>query len=155
IDATASMGSPIANLRDSLSGTIIPAVKRLAPRDAWFGVGAIEDFPVDPYGNVDSMGRVDDQPFILISPMTADVPAAQAAVERLLRPEFLPYITAPRGYGQDQPEAILEALYQVATGDGLTGVANVPAHKGKGKGKGGVELREGAQPIVVAVSDAP
>jgi hypothetical protein len=75
-------------------------------------------------------------------------------VEKLILPEFLPYIVAPRGAGGDQPEAILEALYQVATGAGLDGPGGtrVPAHVG---GKGGVGFREGAQPIVVAISDAP
>jgi hypothetical protein len=156
IDATSSMGAPIANLRASLQDSIIPAVKRLAPRDAWFGVGAIEDFPVAPYGVANGHpGAVDDQPFILITPMTADVAAAQAGVTGLLRQDLLPTLESPRGFGSDMPEAHLEALYQVATGAGNlhAGVVDVPAHSGKGKG--GVEFRAGAQPIVVTVSDVP
>jgi hypothetical protein len=156
VDTTASMGGPIGNLRASLRDTIIPAVKKAAVRDAWFGVGAVEDFPVMPYGVPGFMPpAIDDQPFILIAPMTGDVTAAQAAIEALILPRFLPSIIAPRGAGGDQPEAHLEALYQVATGDGLMvpGVASVPPHKGRGKG--GVEFREGAQPVVVTISDVP
>jgi hypothetical protein len=154
VDTTASMGGPIGNLRAGLRDSIIPAVKKAAVKEAWFGVGAVEDFPAQPFGNAGIHApAADDQPFILVAPMNADVAAAQAAVEKLILPDFLPSIVAPRGGGGDQPEAIIEALYQIATGEGLTGVADVPAHKGKGKG--GVEFREGAQPVVVAISDAP
>jgi hypothetical protein len=156
VDTTSSMGIPIGTLRAGLRDTIIPAVKKAAVKEAWFGVGAIEDFPAGGYGIANyKPPAVDDQPFILIQPMTADVMAAQAALEQLIRPEFLPAIIAPRGAGGDQPEAHLEALYQIATGAGNTvpGVVDVPAHRATGKG--GVEFREGAQPIVVAISDAP
>jgi hypothetical protein len=156
VDTTASMGAPIGTLRAGLRDTIIPAVKKAAVKEAWFGVGAIEDFPADPYGVPTIHAPAsDDQPFILVSPMTADVMAAQAAVDGLILPDFLPTIVAPRGGGGDQPEAHLEALYQIATGEGIMapGVASVPAHTGKGKG--GVEFREGAQPIIVAITDAP
>jgi len=155
VDTTASMGGPIGNLRSSLRDTIIPAVKKAAVKEAWFGVGAVEDFPVEPYGVAGFMGAIDDQPFILISPMSGDVMAAQAALEKLLLANFLPDIIAPRGAGGDLPEAHLEALYQVATGEGIVvpGVASVPPHRGKGKG--GVELREGAQPVIVHISDVP
>jgi hypothetical protein len=83
------------------------------------------------------------------------VMAAQAAVEKLLRLDLLPTLISPRGAGGDQPEALQEGLFQVATGAGIAvpGVANVPAHQGTGKG--GVEFREGAQPIVVTISDVP
>jgi hypothetical protein len=156
MDTTSSMGGPIGNLRASLRDAIIPAVKKAAVKEAWFGVGAIEDFPVDPYGIPGyHPPEVDDQPFILIEPMSADVMAAQAAVDRLLRQDLLPALIAPRGAGGDQPEAHLEGLYQIATGEGnvVPGIANVPAHQGTGKG--GVEFREGAQPIVVTISDVP
>jgi hypothetical protein len=154
VDTTASMGVPIGTLRSGLRDTIIPAVRKAAAKEAWFGVGAIEDFPADPYGvPTIHAPAIDDQPFILVAPMTSDLVAAQAAVDGLILPDFLPSIVAPRGGGGDQPEAHLEALYQIATGEGLTGVASVPAHKGKGKG--GVEFREGAQPIIVAITDAP
>jgi hypothetical protein len=156
VDTTASMGIPIATLRSNLRDTIIPAVKKAAVKEAWFGVGAVEDFPAGGYGiSKIRASSIDDQPFILLSPMTADVMVAQAAVDGLILPDFLPAIVAPRGAGGDQPEAYIEALYQIATGDGIMvpGVAAVPAHKGKGKG--GVEFREGAQPIVVAITDAP
>jgi hypothetical protein len=97
---------------------------------------------------------VDDQPFILVSPMTMDVPAAQASVGKLLVND-LGGIARPRGNGKDYPEGQMEALYQIATGAGNVSppMVNVPPHMGKGKG--GVEFREGAQPVVVMVTDAP
>src|SRR5262249_36669399 len=50
VDTTGSMAGEISNLNSSLSNKIIPAVKRAAVKDAWFGVGAVEDFPVSPFG---------------------------------------------------------------------------------------------------------
>jgi hypothetical protein len=74
--------------------------------------------------------------------------AAQAAMNQLM------FDTEPRGDGDDLPEGQIEALYQIATGEGtvMPGVVDIPAHTGKGKG--GVEFREGAQPVVVMVTDA-
>jgi hypothetical protein len=48
----------------------------------------------------------------------------------------------------------MEALYQIATGAGnvVSGVVNVPPHKDKGRG--GVEFRPGALPVVAMVTDA-
>lgn len=149
VDTTVSMAAAITQLRDSLQNTIIPGVSKAAVRGAWFGVGAVEDFPVSPYGKADARpGQADDQPFLLMSPMTADVSAAQAALGKLLSG------SEPRGHGGDPPESQLEALYQIATGAGnvVPGVVNVPAHTGKGLG--GVELRAGALPVITLVTDA-
>jgi hypothetical protein len=149
VDTTLSMEGPITNLRDSLRNLIIPGVKQAAVMDAWFGVGAVEDFPAGGYGVAQVRpGAMDDQPFILLAPMTADVMAAQTAVNQLMNG------ARPRGDGLDLPEGQIEALYQIATGEGnvRAGVVNVPPHTGKGKG--GVEFREGAQPVVVLVTDA-
>jgi hypothetical protein len=149
IDTTLSMEGPITNLRDSLRNVIIPGVKAGAAMDAWFGVGAVEDFPVRGYGKANLRpGMVDDQPFILLSPMSADAMNAQQSMNQLL------VGTEPRGDGNDLPEGQIEALYQIATGEGNVspGLVNIPP--GSGKGKGGVEFREGAQPVVVLVTDA-
>jgi len=113
VDTTGSMGEEINNLRSSLSNTIIPAVKKAALKDAWFGVAAVEDFPVSPYGDPNAFpGNLDDQPLILISPMTSSVTTAQSSVDKLMNG------SRPRGSGGDGPEGQMEALYQIATGEG-------------------------------------
>jgi hypothetical protein len=145
VDTTASMGPSIRNLRDSLRDTIIPGVARAAARGAWFGVGQIEDFPVEPYGRV--LGPQDDQPFWLRSPITDRQDALQGAVNALLSGDL------PRGNGGDLPESQIEALYQIATGEGNTraGVVGVPPYRA---GIGGAGFRTGALPVVTVITDA-
>ena len=148
VDTTGSMGAPITVLRDSLQTVILPAVRASAVKDAWLGVGAIDDFPVAGFGSPDCGPDGDDQPFILLSAMSSDPMAAQSGVNSLLRGGF------PRGCGSDTPEGQMEALYQIATGAGnvVPGVVNVPPHRDKGRG--GVEFRAGSLPVVTLVSDA-
>src|SRR5690606_5258634 len=57
------------------------------------------------------------------------------------------------GNGADGPESNIEALYQIATGEGLTEPAptNVPPNA---SGIGGVGFRAGALPVVVSITDA-
>jgi hypothetical protein len=60
----------------------------------------------------------------------------------------------PIGCGDDTPEAGLESIYQVATGEGLTQPAPTyvpPNHTGVG----GVGYRTGTMPVVVTITDAP
>lgn len=148
IDTTGSMGGEINAIRTGLETTVLPAVRAAAARDAWFGVGAIDDFPSGSYGSPGCNGGPDDQPFILLSPMTSSVTTTKAAVANLL------YGSAPRGCGADTPEGQMEALYQIATGAGnvVSGVVNIPPHKDRGRG--GVEFRSGAMSVVSMVSDA-
>lgn len=148
VDTTASMAPEINQLSASLQNVIIPAVKAAAAKDAWFGVGAHDDFPINPYGVLNVRGGYpDDQPFILLQPMTADIAAAQSGVGQLL------VGATTRGNGGDYPESQLEALYQIATGAGnLASPINVPAHNTKGIG--GVEFRSGALPVVTLITDA-
>lgn len=149
VDTTGSMGPSINNLRSSLSNTIIPAVKKAAVKDAWFGVAAVEDFPVSPYGDPNAFpGNLDDQPLILLSPMLASVMTAQSSVDKLMNG------TRPRGSGGDGPEGQMEALYQIATGEGnvQAGVVNIPKRQTPGT-IGGVEFRTGAFPVVTMITD--
>ena len=154
VDTTGSMAAEILTLRDSLQTTVIPGIKKAAARDAWFGVGALEDFQVLPFGEPScpqtkgTPGVPDDQPFILLAPMTSDVPTAQAAVGKLLAG------ANTRGCGGDVPEGQMEALYQIATGVGnvVANVVNIPAHNTKGRG--GVEFRAGALPVITVITDA-
>ena len=148
VDTTGSMGPEIQQLSMSLQNTIIPGVKASAVKDAWFGVGAVEDFPYAGHGEANTYpGQSDDQPFILLKAMTADAAAAGSAVGQLLRG------SAPRGNGLDLPEGQLEALYQIATGAGnqVSGVVNIPPNH---SGLGGVGFRKGALPVITLITDA-
>ncbi len=146
VDTTGSMGGEINQLTRSLETVVIPGVKAAAAKDAWFGVGAIDDWPTGPYGSPNCGAGGDDQPFILLQSMTDDIMKAQLGVQQLLRNG------SPRGCGNDLPEGQMEALYQIATGAGQKGAnANIPENH---KGVGGVEFRDGALPVVVTISDA-
>lgn len=150
VDTTGSMGAEIIAIRNSLSTTVLPSVQAAAVRDAWFGVGALEDIPTASYGSASCGGGTapDDQPLILLQAMTPDLAKTQTAVAALLRGG------SPRGCGSDTPEGQMEGLYQIATGAGnvVSGVVNVPPYTGSGRG--GAGFRVGAMPIVSVVSDA-
>jgi len=134
MDATGSMSGPINNLKASLTSTVIPQVQAQVA-DTQFGAGDFRDFPLSPYG---SSG---DQPFVLRQAITSNAAAAQAGVN----------VMSASG-GNDGPESGLEALYQVATGNGLSGPSptSVPANH---NGVGGVEFRAGTMPVIVHMTD--
>ncbi|MBV1862566.1 MAG: hypothetical protein KUG77_29355, partial [Nannocystaceae bacterium] len=106
MDVTGSMSEEINNLRVALSGDIIPAITAQVP-DTQFGAGSFADFPITPYGTAGT-----DQPFTLLQPITANVTDVQIAVGT--------YVAAG---GNDGPESNIEALYQIATGEGLVAPA--------------------------------
>ncbi|MGH1347678.1 MAG: hypothetical protein ACRBN8_39350 [Nannocystales bacterium] len=136
MDVTGSMADEINNLRAALSGDIIPAITAQVP-DTQFGAGSFADFPIAPYGSVGT-----DQPFTLLQPITANVTDVQIAVGT--------YVAAG---GNDGPESNIEALYQIATGEGL--VAPAPTMVAPNMvGIGGVGFREGSFPLVVSITDA-
>jgi hypothetical protein len=150
MDTTGSMGGEIANLQSTLNSTVVPGIHGALPNTN-FGVGALEDFPISPYGNAPcSFGGdgTNDQPFKLKQAITGDTAAVSAGVQALSTSTG-----APIGCGNDLPEAGLEAIYQVATGEGLSGPAptSVPANH---TGIGGVGFRPGTMPVVVTISDA-
>ncbi len=137
MDTTASMSEEIDNLQSALAGQVIPAIQADVP-NTQFGAGTFDDFPVSPHG---SSGN--DQPFVLLQEISNNVALVQAAVGS--------YSAAG---GADIPESGVEALYQIATGEGLLagpGVTNVPANA---SGIGGVGFREGSLPVVVSITDA-
>ena len=152
MDTTGSMFGSITNLQNALSGTVVPGI-RAEVADSQFGVGAFEDFPILPYGSLrgSDCGRgglpTPDQPFHLFQTITASVPSVQAGVGMLRT------ATGPIGCGQDWPESGIEALYQAATGAGLTGPSptSVPANT---TGVGGVGFRSDSMPVIVTISDA-
>jgi hypothetical protein len=158
MDTTGSMLGEIQNLQSSLTGTIIPGLTGLIA-DTQIGVGEFQDFPVPPYGDpcqtmasCISPSRVPDQPFKLLHEVTADGAALDAAVAQMSTMDAASQ-RVPAGNGGDFPESQLEMLYQVATGEGISGIrlTNVPPHT---SGVGGVGFREGTLRVIVTISDA-
>ena len=87
VDTTSSMTKSIVALRDSLQNTIIPGVKAAAAKDAWFGVGAVEDFPANNNcapNCAQNPGGPDDQAFILLNGMSSDQATTSTNVGKLL-----------------------------------------------------------------------
>ena len=136
MDTTGSMKDEIAHLKSSIINGIVTPMLAQIP-DSQFGVGFFDDFPVRPYG------AGPDQPFGLLTEITSDQEAIVNGVNRL-----------DLHHGYDTPESMIEALYQVATGEGLSGPGgtSVPANN---SGIGGVGFRRGTMPVVIAISDAP
>jgi len=124
VDTTGSMGLAIGNVRDSLSRTIVPAV-RDAIADVRMGVGDYRDFPSGEYG------ASGDWPYRLRQAMTDDVSAVQSALGGL-----------SAGGGADGPESMLEGLHGAVTGGSAAGTF------------GTAEFREDSHPIMVVVTDA-
>ena len=148
VDTTGSMSPPIHNLQSSLV-SIIGAIQGQVA-DTQFGVGSFEDFPISGYGNSPCYeSGVADQPFTLLQEITNSAASAQAAVNALTTYAGGP----PIGCGADTPESNVEALYQIATGDGLNSPAptSVPANA---DGVGGVAFRDGVLPVIVPITDA-
>ncbi|MEO8548551.1 MAG: hypothetical protein ABI678_01195 [Kofleriaceae bacterium] len=139
MDVTGSMSGEISNLQSSLNSTVLPGIQN-AVANSQFGVGAFADFPISPFG------QAGDQPFSLRQAITATTAAVMSGVTSLSGAGY--------GGGYDGPEAALEAIYQVATGEGLTGPAptSVAANH---NGVGGVAFRADAMPVIVDITDAP
>ncbi len=157
MDATGSMGGEIANLQSDLNSTVIPTIQSDIV-DSHFGAGVYMDFPISPFGSVAVPGlpadgcsheiTEDDQPFKLLQEITMDAMSVQLAVNAMSQPSG-----SPIGCGNDWAEAGIEALYQVATGEGLD--TPLPTHvPANNSGLGGVGYREGTMPVVVPISDA-
>jgi len=149
MDTTGSMFGSISNLQIALSGTVVPGIRAEVP-DAQFGVGAFEDFPAQGYGSPTSCpgaAGTPDQPFHLFRTITADVASVQSGVASLSNG------SSTIGCGNDWPEAGIEALYQAATGNGVSAPSptNVPANH---TGVGGVAFRASSMPVIVQISDA-
>lgn len=143
IDRTGSMAEEIENVRASLRSVIVPGLIRTIP-DLNLGLVTYADFPVDPFGSND------DRAFSLERPMGREFTALQGALGAVMA----------RG-GGDSPEALTEALYQVATGEGLRADGRArqfwidPAGGCRVPGIGYACVRPRATPIIVAVTDAP
>jgi hypothetical protein len=160
MDTTGSMTGEIQNLQNALTSTVIPGITT-AVANSEFGVGALEDFPISPYGSTDPIGTTNDdcrqgtnqpdQPLKLMQPITASTTAVQTGVAALSTMNGNNVV--PIGCGDDWPEGSMESIYQAASGSGLTGPSptSVPANH---TGIGGVGFRQGTMPVIVTISDA-
>lgn len=138
LDTTSSMREEIDEIARRLRGDIAPEIFETIP-DTEFGVGIFGDFPVPELG----YGASSDFPYALRLPMSGDLIAVQNALDDL-----------PEQDGLDPWESQIEALYQVATGEGLGGY--VPPSPGcPNGGFGGPCFRVDAQPVVLMFTDAP
>lgn len=150
IDDSGSMQSAIDHVAESMSDIAVQ-VHELVP-DVQFGVGSYEDFPIDPYGMRDLVITTrarDDWPYHLDQRITDDLGAVNEAL--MLYAET----------GGDGPESTTEALYQTATGEGITYMdgavppAFCPAAPDDFAPRRGYPcFRPGALPIIVVVTDA-
>jgi hypothetical protein len=136
IDTTASMGQEIDEIRANLRNQIVPGI-RTTIRDSQIGVTTFADFPEG------SCGAAGDLPFRLVLPVTEDVGRVQSAVDSISLDN-----------GSDEPESQVEALYQIATGEGVG--TWVPASFGCPTGGFGYPcFRTDALPVVLLFTDAP
>ncbi|MFK7985123.1 MAG: hypothetical protein AB8I08_03755 [Sandaracinaceae bacterium] len=141
VDATGSMRDEIDAVRAGLRDLVVPGVRRAIP-DAAFGLAFFGEFPVAPHG------RDGNLPYELRSPITTEVTRVEAAFDE-----------TPNWGNLDDPEAAIEGLYQVATGDGY-GSAGTPGFVPQtlgcpGGGTGGACFRDDALPIVMLITDSP
>lgn len=137
VDTTSSMTAEIDAIRARLRDRIAPAIRTAIP-DSQLAVATFADFPVDPYGV-----RGVDVPFTLMSTSSNDIARTQAAVDA---------ITLANGL--DLPESQVEALYQVATGAGLSPYVASSGGCPSG-GYGYTCVRRDALPVVLLFTDAP
>lgn len=141
IDSTGSMRDEIDTVRQRLRERVVPGVRAAIP-DAAFGVALFGEFPVRPHG---PRGV---QPYLLRSPITTTVTNIEAALDE-----------TPTWGNLDDPEAAIEGLFQVVTGEGYgssTDPGFIPASGGcPGGGSGGACFRSEALPIVMLITDAP
>lgn len=136
VDCTGSMRGEITNIQRGLTSTIVPGAMAAIP-DVRFGVGAFADFASGSYG------QPGDAPFEMRRAITDDIGAVQAAIDGL-----------PFWDGDDLPESQTEALYQIASGAGL-GDWISPSPGCPMRGVGYPCFREGSQPVIVMITDAP
>jgi hypothetical protein len=136
IDATASMEDEIENVHEGLAGLVVPGVRAAIP-DAQFGLAYLGEFPVEPHGPLDV------RPYELRNTMTDDITSLEANLALV-----------PSWGNFDDPEAQVEALYQVVTGEGLLPFIQ-PSFGCPRGGRGAACFRDDSLPVVILVTDAP
>ena len=171
VDTTGSMRAERTNLIEGLVDVIVPGLQA-AIADLAIGVGGVEDFPVDPYG------QVRDRPFFLLREMAvADEDIGRWSLDASAtgcpldpdnnvgsisgapngRPDILEAVEGlPCHSGVDLPESYVPALWAVATGNGLTwpGGALSPRNCPLSGHTGYPCFRPGALPILLLIADS-
>jgi hypothetical protein len=149
VDTTGSMGGEIANLKSSLSATIIPELKKRIP-DLGIGIAGEDDYPVSSCGFFTcsyDYGSGADRPYYNTSPsgfVTTSVTAAQSAANSLTTHN-----------GDDWPESQIHAYYKAITGVALTwSGGSVPADSPPAGTFGALRFRSDALPILIGITDA-
>ncbi|MFK7985124.1 MAG: vWA domain-containing protein [Sandaracinaceae bacterium] len=104
VDVTGSMGQEILAIRTQLRDVIVPGLAAELP-EARFSVGHFADFPLPRF----NYGDATDELFVMLQRSTTDTSAIQTAVDSL-----------PLQGGRDGPEALTEALYLTASGEGFS-----------------------------------
>jgi len=170
MDTTGSMYSEVGNVQTGMETIIIPGVEALIP-DVEFGAGGFDDFPVGSHG---SLTDVPYYHLIDIVPFEQDLGAWGTGgpfsnVGQFVAsgangtPDIVDAVRSyPRHSGANGCESGVEALYQTATGSGISwGGGSIPAKScptipdETGPRRGYPCFRPGALPIIVYVSDAP
>ncbi len=110
-DISGSMGPAITNVSNGFSGTFTPLVSAMADSVA-YAVTVFDDFPVCDHG----FEAAQDIPYALKLAVTPNSATAATQIAAL-----------PSGIlnGGDTPEAALESLYQIATGEGVAWTSEV------------------------------
>lgn len=146
LDVTGSMATMRTALSTAARDTIFPTLSALFERPG-FGLATFADFPCGGFG------AAGDLPFRLLQRVTTDASAVHTALGAVVV-----------AGGADQAESGYEALFQIATGSGVTGCGvTVPPFDhtvnriaGVADGTiGGMGFRAGSLPIVLHVTDAP
>jgi hypothetical protein len=171
MDTTGSMYEEVGNVQRGMETVIIPGVASMI-RDVQFGAGGFDDFPVGEHG-----GGTDSPYYHLIDivpyeqdlgqmngPMWpgSDVRQFAASGANGTRDVIDAVRAYPRHSGGNGCESGVEALFQTATGAGVTWRGGaIPAKTcpsipdEMGVRRGYPCFRPGALPIIVYVSDAP
>jgi hypothetical protein len=136
IDVTLSMSQEIDQIRKRLRDRIAPGINEAIP-GARLGVATFADFPVSTYGDSEL-----DYPFRLHLRTSSELEQVQAAMDSI-----------QLGNGKDEPESQVEALYQLATGEGI-GRFVAPSLGCPAGGRGYACFRDDALPVVLLFTDA-
>jgi hypothetical protein len=131
IDTTAGMYNVIDKLKSSLLTDVISKIKLIYENTA-FGIAEFRDFPIEPYGTFG------DYPYNLVQSITTDSNIIQESINTLQK----------GGGGGDLPSSGNEALFQVATGQGLFEV-NPPILASN------VGFRPNSRRVVVVITHGP
>ena len=138
IDTTASMGQEIEQIKNNIRNVIAPALQRRI-EDSQIAVTTFADFPEGNCGSADE----GDRPFRLVLPVSDDLVRVQTAMD-----------SVELNNGSDEPESQVEALYQIANGEGLGSYVDPSLGCSTG-GLGYPCFRPDALPVVLMFSDAP